>query len=76
MDNFFQHHWLVIQKDVLKMVEDFIESGYLNQQMNKTLITMVPKVPNLERLDQFRPISLCNFAYKIISNVLANRLKL
>ncbi|KAL8126450.1 hypothetical protein AgCh_013655 [Apium graveolens] len=32
-------------------------------------------VPNPENLTQFRPISLCNFIYRIISKILANRLK-
>ena len=36
---------------------------------------LIPKVNSLESVDQFRPISLCNFAYKIISKILVNRIK-
>lgn len=47
----------------------------MNFDLNRTHITLAPKIPILETLDQFRPISLCNFAYKTISKVMVNRLK-
>ena len=39
------------------------------------LLCMIPKVNNPEKVAQFRPISLCNVVYKVISKVLSNRLK-
>jgi len=56
-------------------VKSFFNSGTLNPELNHTYITLIPKVQNPERLEQFCPISLCNYAYKIISKIMANRLK-
>ncbi|XP_050238293.1 uncharacterized protein LOC126687780 [Mercurialis annua] len=43
--------------------------------LNNKNIALTPKVNNPETVFDLTPISLCNVAYKIISKVLANRMK-
>ena len=72
---FYQQYWHLIGKDVTTVVLTCLNSGKFLKAINHTYITLIPKVQNPEEVVEFRPISLCNVIYKIISKVLANRLK-
>ena len=72
---FFQNHWTLIHHDLLQMVQSFWHSEHLLKELNKTNIVLIPKIDNPQVIKDFRPISLCNVAYKIVSKLLSNRLK-
>jgi hypothetical protein len=74
-DLFFQKFWHIIGEDVSFAILDFFRSGRMLGSINFTNIVLIPKVKNPESMSQFRPISLCNVLYKIISKVLVNRMK-
>lgn len=57
------------------MVYEFLLSGVLEQEVNETSIILIPKKDGVVRLDDFRPINLCNVCYKIISKILVNRVR-
>ena len=62
--------------DLVTEVLQAVNSCTIPSRWNNTTIVLIPKVENPEKVAQFRPISLCNVVYKVISKMLANRLKL
>eukprot|EP00253_Pinus_taeda_P010536 PITA_10536 len=64
-----------ISQDVLNVVEDSRRDKTILKVLNTTFIAMIPKQDSALTPDRFRPIALCNVVYKIISKVVANRLK-
>ncbi|CAL1404855.1 unnamed protein product [Linum trigynum] len=72
---FYRRYWDKVGETLCREVEDFFESASMPEGWNDTHIVMVPKVDHPETIGQFRPISCCNFRYKIISKIMATRLK-
>ena len=72
---FFQHYWSSIGDDVVKAVISCLNSNHISSGLNHTFTALIPKVKSLESIIEFRPIALCNILYKLVSKVLANRLK-
>ena len=72
---FYQKFWHIIGDDVINVVLDFLNTGHMEPNINFTHIVLIPKIKSLRKFSDYRLISLCNVIYKIISKVLANRLK-
>ncbi|XP_027090153.2 uncharacterized protein [Coffea arabica] len=72
---FFQKFWQTVKSDIVNAVQSFFHSGYLLKSINETLISLIPKTESPISITEYRPISLCNVLYKIISKVLTSRFK-
>ena len=60
---------------LVKMVESFRVLGRVSPALNSTFITLIPNTDRPVNFADFRPISLCNLCYKLISKIAAMRLK-
>lgn len=73
---FFTTCWHIIGDDVTAAVMEFFATCTLPRSYSSTFLVMIPKKDQPETLSDFRPISLCNFAYKIIALIFSDRLGL
>ena len=72
---FYQKYWDIVGPDVITTVLDILNNGSDISALNQTHIVLIPKKKICDSPADYRPISLCNVLYKIVSKVLANRLK-
>ena len=73
--NFFHFFWDLVKEDVLNIVEESRTKKGVLKSFNATFLTLIPKEVGADTPDKFKSIALCNVIYKIISKVIANRLK-
>jgi hypothetical protein len=72
---FYKHFWELCGKEIYESSVQWLQRGRFPEHMNDTNIVLIPKVDRPTSMKDLRPISLCNVVYKILSKVLANRLK-
>lgn len=58
----------------VELEKAFFSNGWLLPNLNANLVVLIPIVPEADRIEQYRPIALANFKFKIITKVLADRL--
>lgn len=71
---FFTNCWHIVGPDVMAEVIHFFTSSRLLKETNAYFLSLIPKKQSPVSLSDYKPISLLNFTYKIISKILASRL--
>ena len=72
---FFQKCWSVVEKDVMDFFDYFHRHSMFERSLNASFLTLIPKKCNAVNIKDFCPISLVGSVYKLLSKVLANRLR-
>ena len=72
---FYKKSWNTLNSDLVRVFQDFLKNGIINKKCNETYVCLIPKKKEVAHVSDFRPISLVTYLYKVISKVLATRLK-
>lgn len=72
---FYKKLWKVVDIKVCEIVERSWENPTYITEVNQTNIFLIPKTQQPEYVHHFRPISLCNTIYKVVSKVIIERLE-
>ena len=73
--NFIKICWNIIKRDLFKMIKKSRSCSKIGGSTNSAFLALIPKEKEAKSFDKFWPISLCKIGYKIISNIMASKLK-
>lgn len=72
---FYKKFWSIVGDDVTNMALNILNNESSISVINKTNIVLIPKKNKHVNPVNFRPISLFNMVYKIVSKALVKKLK-
>lgn len=72
---FYLTCWTTIKKDLLRMIRKYQTCTKIGGSTNSAFLALIPKDKGATNFSRFRAISLCNTSYKLITKIIANRIK-
>ncbi|GKV52270.1 hypothetical protein SLEP1_g58858, partial [Rubroshorea leprosula] len=72
---FYQRQWDTVKGTFVDFVNKALSVGSFDSDLTRALVVLIPKEDNPDVIQKFRPISLLNVAYKVLSKVIVARLR-
>jgi hypothetical protein len=73
-NRFIRAFWPLVRAPLFLSTLESYESGFLSENFSTAKIKLIPKKGDITKINNWRPISLLNCFYKLVSRVLTNRL--
>lgn len=70
----YQSFWDVVKVDDISAMTKFFFHGWILSNFNVNTLILITKSSNAHSSEQYRPISMANIKFKIISKVIVDRL--
>lgn len=70
-----QQQWKHFGPTIIREVQLFFQTGVMKPSNAHSNLVLIPKIDTPLKVTDFRPISVCNIIYKIISKLLAKRMQ-
>lgn len=71
---FYQSQWEVVGPSLCNLIKNIFAEPWRVADINKTFLTLIPKVDQISSMKHFRRIGFCNVSYKTIK-LLAARIR-
>ncbi|CAI5483135.1 unnamed protein product [Closterium sp. Yama58-4] len=71
----FEFHWDILGKHFMKLVDSFAATATLPTSTKDAVTILLHKKGGRDQLENYRPITLLSFTYKVIARVVADRMK-
>jgi hypothetical protein len=72
---FYQSCWDIVKADIVQLFADFHEEKVNISRINYGVITLLHKISEATKIQQYRPICLLNCLYKLTIKILTLRIE-
>ena len=72
---FYQARWHIVKSDIVQLFSDFHLGRVDISRINYGIITLLPKISDASKIQQYRPTCLLNCLYKLITKTLTIRIE-
>lgn len=72
---FIKEYWHLLKDDMKQTMDEFHDTGKWPRGTNSSFLALIPKIDSPQSLNDFRPISLVGCLYKVVTKILAARIK-
>ncbi|XP_026400560.1 uncharacterized protein LOC113296467 [Papaver somniferum] len=72
--SFYKYAWEILKDYLTEDIKCCWSHGFISKGMNSNFLVLLPKIQGAKKAEQFRPIGLANFNFKIITRIITTRL--